>query len=145
MRPGTAIALAAAAVASVPIAFGTGRASAQTYIGQNFTLSRTDTDLLRPDLCGAAGANYFVELSGGHYGVYRKSDGALVRTSNMEAFWANAGAPTSGVRIADPRVVYDPYAKRWYASAIDTNVLPPAAPSAKPMSPLRRPARSSRA
>jgi hypothetical protein len=31
-----------------------------------------------------------VELSGGRYSVYRKSDGARVQTSNLEQFWANA-------------------------------------------------------
>jgi hypothetical protein len=111
----------AGAVAAASLAAGT---SAQPFIGQNFTASRSDVEMLRPDVSGAAGADYFVELSGGRYSVYRKSDGVRVQTSDMETFWANAGAPHSGIRAADPRVLYDPYAKRWYAVSIDIAALP---------------------
>jgi hypothetical protein len=105
-------------VTAAALALASG-ASAQTFIGQNFTASRSDVELLRPDVSGAAGTDYFVELSGGRYSVYRKSDGVRVQSSNIETFWADAGAQHSGDRAYDPRVLYDPYARRWYALSAD--------------------------
>ena len=115
MRKQTRFLLAAAASATLPAAL----ASAQTFIGQNFTASRSLVDGLRYDYTGAAGTDYYVELTGGRYGVYRKSDGVRVETSNLETFWASAGAPHAGDRAFDPRVVYDPYARRFYAISAD--------------------------
>jgi hypothetical protein len=108
--------VAAAALA----ALGAG-ASGQTFIGQNFSASRyqTDTNRFLPDTDGAVGVDYFVEHINGRYSVYRKSDGARVSSTTQDAFWTGAGAPPSGIRAFDPRVLYDPYAQRWYALSID--------------------------
>ena len=94
---------------------------AQTFLGRNFTASTrgADSTLSPPDTCGAAGVDHFVELINGRYSVYRKSDGARVQTSTLDAFWAAAGAPHTGTFSFDPRVLYDPYARRWYALSAD--------------------------
>jgi hypothetical protein len=120
MRHVRAIVLAAAAAAATG-AIGSGQASAQqVFVGQNFAASQYDPSNPRlvPDTNGAAGADYFVELLRPSYSVYRKSDGARVQTSTISNFWAAAGVTVSD-RAFDPRVLYDPHAKRWYAVAVD--------------------------
>ncbi|TWT48995.1 hypothetical protein [Botrimarina hoheduenensis] len=100
-------------------------AFAQLYpvaIGQNFTGSTflVDSNFRTPDTMGAAGVDHFVELINGRFSVYRKSDGVRVQTSTLNQFWNNAGqTPTGGSGAFDPRVVYDPHARRWYAVAVD--------------------------
>ena len=98
-------------------------ALAQPYpvtIGQNFTGSTflVDSNFRTPDTMGAAGVDHFVELINGRYSVYRKSDGARVQTSTLNQFWTNAGQSATGNSF-DPRVMYDPHARRWYAVAVD--------------------------
>ncbi len=104
------------------IALAASPAAAQTFIGSNFTGSTfgIDSNFRTPDTMGASGVDYFVELINGRYSVYRKSDGVRVQTSTLNAFWNNAGQPPSGINGAfDPRVLYDPHARRWYAVAAD--------------------------
>jgi Carboxypeptidase regulatory-like domain len=87
-------------------------------IGLNFTGSTflVDSGFIPPDTMGAVGPSHIVELLNGHYAVYRKSDGVRVQTSSLDQFWINAGAsPTAGF-TADPRVLYDPFSQRWFAS-----------------------------
>ena len=91
-------------------------------IGRNFTGSTflVDSNFRTPDTMGAAGVDYFVELINGRFSVYRKSDGLRVQTSTLNQFWNNAGQTPTGINGAfDPRVVYDPHARRWYAVAVD--------------------------
>src|SRR5262249_53594897 len=100
---------------------GFGQASAQqVFVGQNFAASQYDPSNPRlvPDTNGAVGADYFVELLRPSFSVYRKSDGVRVQTSTINNFWANAGV-TVDDRAFDPRVLYDPHAKRWYALSVD--------------------------
>ena len=89
-------------------------------IGQNFTGSTlfVDSSFPMPDTMGAAGVDHFVELINGRYSVYRKSDGVRVDTATLNNFWTLAGAPPTG-NAFDPRVVYDPHARRFYAVAVD--------------------------
>ena len=91
-------------------------------IGQNFTGSTfgIDSNFRTPDTMGAVGIDHFVELINGRFSVYRKSDGVRVQTSTLNQFWNNAGQTPTGINGAfDPRVVYDPHARRWYAVAAD--------------------------
>jgi hypothetical protein len=97
-------------------------AAAQTYIGRKFLGSTfsVDSNSRQPDTMGAAGVDHFVELINGRYSVYRKSDGVRVQTSTQNGFWNNAGQTPTGINGSfDPRVTYDPYARRWYAVAVD--------------------------
>ncbi len=94
---------------------------AQTFIGQNFAASVRPADgtFRVPDTMGAVGIDHFVETINGNYAVYRKSDGVRVQGSSLNDFWAAAGAPHTGPYAFDPRVLYDPYVKRWYALSAD--------------------------
>jgi hypothetical protein len=90
------------------------------FIGANFTASTfgVDSNTIPPDTMGAAGVDHFVELINGRFSVYRKTDGVRVQTSTLNQFWTNAGASPTGGTI-DPRVVYDPSARRYFAVTID--------------------------
>jgi hypothetical protein len=92
-------------------------ARGQVLIGQNFAGS-TSIVTIPPDTMGAAGVDHFVELNNARFKVFRKSDGVAVQDLTQNQFWTAAGA-TPTVRAIDPRVVYDPHARRWYATAID--------------------------
>ncbi len=89
-------------------------------IGQNFTGSSSfDSAFIPPDSMGAVGEDSFVELINGRYSVYSKSDGTRVQTSSLNQFWSDAGVTPSGSFAFDPRVVYDPFIKRWFATSTD--------------------------
>jgi hypothetical protein len=104
--------LVAAAVAAEPM----------LRIGTNFTGSTlgVDSPFYPPDTVGAVGRRHIVELLNGHYAVYLKKDGTRVRSTGLGVFWNEAGAPVRGA-ITDPRVLFDPFGKRWYASAFSIN------------------------
>jgi hypothetical protein len=90
-------------------------------IGQNFTASifLEDSERNPPDTMGAVGEEHIVELINGRYSVYRKSDGVRVQTSSLNDFWTEAGVTPAGGFAFDPRVLYDPFSQRWFATAVD--------------------------
>ena len=88
--------------------------------GLDFTGStyKTNSNFIPPNPMGGVGPNQIVELINGRYSVYNKTTGAQVQTSTLDTFWTNAGVSWSNYTF-DPRVVYDPFSQRWYASAAD--------------------------
>ena len=93
-------------------------------IGQNFTglTSRESPGVFPPDTMGAVGPTAFVELINGGYAVYDKSSSSTVLPpTTLNEFWNNAGV--KGVSVTnpafDPRVVYDPFSGRFFASSAD--------------------------
>ncbi len=87
-------------------------------IGRNFAGSSVAILNPPPDTMGAAGIDHFVELNNHLFKVYRKSDGAVVQSIGDTQFWNSAGV-TPTVDSFDPRILYDPHARRWYAAAVD--------------------------
>ncbi|GGA06998.1 PEP-CTERM sorting domain-containing protein [Okeania sp. KiyG1] len=94
-------------------------------IGENFTgTTRFDPGTLGfipPDTMGAVGPDHIVELINGTYAVYDKGTNGLLaqpRTS-LDQFWINAGVTPAGSFSFDPRILYDPFSSRWYATAVD--------------------------
>ena len=94
--------------------------------GPSATITRNFTGLTsadspgqnKPDASGAVGEQHFVSLVNGSYGVFLKTDGSRVRSSSMDDFWRNAGiALAPDETTVDPRMIYDPLDKRWYAAA----------------------------
>jgi hypothetical protein len=87
-------------------------------------LSFTGTSFLQgsgaivPDTMGAVGPRHIVELINGSYTVYDKDTGARLQGSTLDRFWRLAGVRPRGFAF-DPRVIYDPAARRWYATAVD--------------------------
>lgn len=91
-------------------------------IGTNFTGSTygIDSFVVPPDTDGAVGRRHIVELLNGHYAVYLKKGGTRMQSAALDRFWLDAGAAVRGF-VVDPRVLFDPFAKRWYASAFSIN------------------------
>ncbi|MEX2308081.1 MAG: hypothetical protein WD738_10840 [Pirellulales bacterium] len=87
-------------------------------IGQNFEGTARLIQPIPPDTMGAAGIDYFVELNNDEFNVYRKSDGVQVQSKGINQFWIDAGTSPSTTPF-DPRIVYDPHARRWYAVSAD--------------------------
>ncbi len=94
--------------------------AAYLSIGQNFTSSTFfDSGRNPPDTMGSVGPDHIVELINGRYSVYRKSDGLQLKTSSLNDFWTNTGITPTGRFAFDPRVLYDPFSQRWFATAVD--------------------------
>jgi hypothetical protein len=85
----------------------------------------TQSDSIPPDTMGATGAEHVVVMLNGRYSVFRKSDGALVDTQTLDAFWTDAGVAT-GLSF-DPRIVYDAAAQRWFALSAEASDSPSSA------------------
>ena len=106
------LALAAASMAAGP----------QLRIGANFTGSSygVDSSFVPPDTDGAVGRRHIVELINGHYAVYLKKDGRRVQSASLDQFWTDAGATVRG-QLSDPRILFDPFSRRWFASTPSFN------------------------
>jgi hypothetical protein len=91
-------------------------------IGTNFTGSTFNVDsfIFPPDTDGAVGQRHIVELINGHYAAYLKRGGTRVQSTSLDRFWTDAGASVRGF-LTDPRVLFDPFSRRWYASAMSIN------------------------
>jgi hypothetical protein len=93
-------------------------------IGQNFTGSRAGIDSVfqPPDANGAVGPSHFVEIVNGRFSVYSKSNGQRVQTMTDMAFWRQSGVTFgTGIGVSDPRVIFDTYSQRWFASMVDAS------------------------
>jgi hypothetical protein len=115
-----------AATALVVLAIAPFGALGQPYfvtVGESFggSIFGIDSTFRAPDTMGAAGVDHYVELINGRFSVYRKSDGVRVQTSTLNQFWTSAGQAPTG-NAFDPRVLYDPHARRWYAVAVDNGM-----------------------
>ncbi|MER5178823.1 hypothetical protein ABT009_10700 [Streptomyces sp. NPDC002896] len=67
-----------------------------------------------PDTHGAVGVNHFVEITNHRgLGIFRKSDGALVKNTTLNSFF---GYTTR--TLFDPRIVYDRRWDRWVVFAV---------------------------
>jgi hypothetical protein len=93
-------------------------------IGLNFTAGRfrVDSNNFPPNAMCAAGPSTIVELINGRYSVFSKLDGSLLQTRSLGDFWSASGAGPTGNYPYDPRVLFDPFTQRWYASSADGNM-----------------------
>src|SRR5258708_25074256 len=107
----------------------TGTAAVALSIGQSFSgisygTFNTNSSALPPDSDGEIGPDYYVEFINGMFVVYDKASGELVDLKTDVDFWANARVGIdvgNGVLVSDPRIIYDPASRRWFASQIDIN------------------------
>jgi hypothetical protein len=115
-----------AAFAGVPLTLATAgitspcRAAA-AVVGLNFpgVGQRTlpSTDVVPPDVSGAAGPLHLAQFVNGAFATYDKSDGARAALVSDRQFWLNAGADAGLVDagVARPRILYDHPSGRWFA------------------------------
>jgi hypothetical protein len=96
------------------------RASAlEVEIGLNFSATTSfESDFIPPDSMAAVGEAHIVELINGSYKIFRKSDGATLEADTLDGFWISSGAAPDNFTF-DPRVLYDPDSRRWFAAAVD--------------------------
>ncbi len=93
-------------------------------IGLNFTAARfrVDSNNYPPNSMLAAGPTSLVQFINGRYSVFDKTTGGLLQTSSLNEFWNASGAGYGGNYAYDPRIVYDPFTGRWFASCADGNM-----------------------
>jgi hypothetical protein len=73
---------------------------------------RKRVTVVPPDTNGAVGPRHLVVALNSHVVVQDRAGRAL-KTVSLETFWRKTGA----IRIFDPRILYDPYGRRWILSA----------------------------
>ena len=108
MRLLAALALAAAALVAAAAPAG------QLALEVSFT---RQTGGFPPDTMGAVGPEHVVTLTNGGISVHRKSDGLLLDSAHLGAFWSDAGVSVS--YPFDPRILFDPASGRFFAVALD--------------------------
>ncbi len=97
---------------------------ASVQIGQNFTGSTfgVDSSALPSDTDGAIGPSHFVEFINGRFSVYDRNTGKRVLSQPDLTFWKNAGVTfPRATEVTDPRIAYDQFSGRWFASMVDAN------------------------
>ncbi len=72
-----------------------------------------------PDTMGATGPNHVVQLINGRYRFYDKT-GIMMENRSLNSFWNVYGQGFNGSKTFDPRVVYDPHSRRFFAAAVDS-------------------------
>jgi hypothetical protein len=114
-----------------PVVFGLMLAAMSLFsqvtvqIGQNFTATAEDPNnpILPPDPDGTIGPQYFVEFINGSFTVFNRTNGQSIRRITDLEFWTDAGVNISAdATVSDPRIIFDPISRRWFASQVDTTI-----------------------
>ncbi|MCP5517565.1 MAG: hypothetical protein H7A45_09955, partial [Verrucomicrobiales bacterium] len=74
------------------------------------------------DTMGAVGETYFVELLNGRVAVFEKSSGRRMRQAMPSVFFSLTDGDDeypAGSTMTDPRILYDPASKHWFACQLD--------------------------
>ncbi len=106
MRASKLLCLSVAAVISASPAVAA--SIAQQWQGAGFT----DSGLIWPDIAGAVSGNYIVEMVNNAMRIYEKKTGAVLTPATGGSLMAASGY--------NPRVVFDPLSRRWYAVSRST-------------------------
>jgi len=84
--------------------------------------SLTGYGFIPPDMGGAVGNGYVAQMVNDEFSIYTPSGTLATPSTSLDAFYAGFGINSyaqGGIPdISDPRIIYDPSSKRWYASAI---------------------------
>ncbi len=88
-------------------------------IGQNFSDTiLSQSGFIPPDTMGAVGPNDVAVLINGRFSVYNRS-GAQQTAKSLNQFWIDAGVTPAGSFAFDPRIIYDKFSGRWFATSVD--------------------------
>jgi len=77
--------------------------------GLSHSQNASRNDIVPPDSTGAIGPNHYVEFVNDKIGVYGRGRLALVSSADLDTFDGSTGA-----RVFDPQVLYDPLSQRWF-------------------------------
>jgi hypothetical protein len=107
------------AAAWVGLLGGAPAGAVDVSVGLSFTGSTfSDSGWFPPDTMGAVSETHIVELINGRFSVYDKSDGSVLTSTSLDAFWSATGAAPDNATF-DPRILYDVPSGRWFAAAVD--------------------------
>ena len=100
---------------SGPKSGGTGSLSAESPAPTvNFTGTSDQQVAIPPDVQGAAGSTYLVEMDNEEVQIFTKT-GTSHSSVTLSNFWSSMSPNTP----FDPRIRYDPYSQRWIATIDD--------------------------
>jgi hypothetical protein len=68
-----------------------------------------------PDNSGAVGANHVVDFTNANVVIHDKKTGKVIRRMTQTEFWKNTKPAFDFPKLNDPRLLYDPLSKRWFA------------------------------
>ncbi len=97
-----------------PQTFGTVLSSGTPPPSASFAALGDNNSTIPPDVHGAAGPNHLMTTLNSQVRIQNRTGGVISTTITLTSFWSSTGA--NGV--FDPKVLYDPYAKRWMFTAV---------------------------
>jgi hypothetical protein len=68
-----------------------------------------------PDNSGAVGPNHVVDFTNAHVVIHDKKTGKVIRRVTQTEFWKASKPAFDFPKLNDPRLLYDPLSKRWFA------------------------------
>jgi hypothetical protein len=68
-----------------------------------------------PDVSGAVGPNHVVDFNNAHVVIHDKKTGKVIRRMTQTEFWKAANPAFDFPKLNDPRLLYDPLSRRWFA------------------------------
>ncbi len=90
-------------------------------IGQNFSdTSYAQSRSIVPDTMGAVGPSDVSVLINGRFSVYNRS-GIPQMAKSLNQFWIDAGVTPSDSFAFAPRIIYDKFSGRWFATSVDNS------------------------
>jgi hypothetical protein len=93
--------------------------AATSFLAQADAPGAGGLSFIPPDTQGAVGLDKLMVPLNSNFVIQQKSNGAVLSTVSMDAFWGAAGA----AHPFDPRIVYDPYNSRWIVAAVNDPLL----------------------
>jgi hypothetical protein len=68
-----------------------------------------------PDNTGAVGPDHVVDFTNAHVVIHDKKTGKVLRRLTQTEFWRDARPGFNLPKLNDPRLLYDPLTRRWFA------------------------------
>jgi hypothetical protein len=68
-----------------------------------------------PDNGGAVGPNHVVDFTNANVVIHDKKTGKVIRRMTQTEFWKNTKPAFNLPKLNDPRLLYDPLSRRWFA------------------------------
>lgn len=88
-------------------------------IGTNFTgPTFSEARFVPPDTMGGVGPDHIAVLINGYFEVFDRV-GVSQMSKSLNDFFIDAGVTPAGAFAFDPRILYDKFSERWFATAVD--------------------------
>src|SRR5207249_598486 len=77
-----------------------------------------------PDNTGGVGPGHVVDCTDANVVIHEKKTGKVLQRMTQTEFWKNAQPGFTLPKLNDPRLTFDPLAKRWYM-VVQSAIAPP--------------------